>query len=57
MDKVVSHCSEFKISLQYGFYITDHWAVLYDDLEIAFVKFYIVRKGLPCTIYMVCLTC
>ena len=51
IDNIIRLCKEFKIELQYGFYLTDHWALLYDDLDIAFVRFNIVRKHWPCSIY------
>lgn len=58
MNKIVQLCSQFHItSLQYGFYLTDHWALLYNDLQIPFVTFVIVRKHLSCKIFWVSRSC
>ncbi len=51
INKIILLCNEFGIELEYGCYNGDHWALLYDELEIAFVQFNIVRRRWPCNIF------
>ena len=45
MNKIVQLCIEFNVApFQYGFYLTDHWAPIYDDLDVAFIQFNVVTR-------------
>ena len=47
INSITSLCNEFNIELEYGSYNGDHWGLLYDELEIVFVKFIIIRRRWP----------
>ncbi len=54
INEIIKLCEEFNIPLQYGFYVDDHWGLLYDELQIKFVQFNIVRRRWPCKIVSIC---
>ena len=54
MNKIVQLCIEFNVApFQYVFYLTDHWALIYDDLDVAFIQFNVVKSNWrPCNFYL-----
>ena len=50
LTKLLDLCQEFNIHGTCGHYFGDFWMISYDELQVSFLEFYVVKLGWPCKV-------